>query len=127
MQRLRTPLLYLLSAALCFAGFMHLLRPAFFVAIVPAGLPSPEWLNVLSGLAEIVIGVYLLEPRTRVFAAWGAIALFIAVFPANVHATLENIGPGGPGTGSPVANWIRLPFQAVFVVWAWWYTRPESA
>ena len=125
MQRFRTPLLYLLSLNLCVAGFMHLHSPEFFVAIIPAALPDPEWLNVLAGLAEIVIGVYLLEPRTRVFAAWGAIALAIAVFPANVNMLIENIGAEGPGTGSPVANWIRMPFQAVFILWAWWFTRPE--
>ena len=127
MPKLRKPLLYLLSLNLCVAGFMHLLSPDFFVAIIPQGLPNPEWLNVLSGLAEIVIGVYLLEPRTRIYAAWAAIALAIAVFPANVNMMLENIGPGGPGTGSPVVNWIRLPFQAVFILWAWWFTRPDEA
>ena len=68
MQRFRRPLLFLLSFQLCLAGFMHLLAPDFFVQIIPKGLPSPEWLNVLSGLLEIVIGVYLLEPRTRVLA-----------------------------------------------------------
>jgi len=125
MQRLRRPLLYLLSAQLCLAGFMHLLQPDFFVAIIPRALPNPEWLNVISGLCEIVIGVYLLEPRTRVFAAWGAIALAIAVFPANVNMLIENIGPEGPGTGDPVANWVRLPWQGVFIAWAWWYTRPD--
>jgi len=125
MPRARTPLLYLLSFFLCAAGFMHLWTPAFFVNIVPPELPNPEWLNVLSGLAEIVLGVYLLEPRTRVLAAWGTIALLIAVFPANLYVTFENVGPGGPGTGDPVVNWIRLPFQAVFVLWAWWYTRPD--
>lgn len=125
MQRAKTPLLYLLSLFLCIAGFMHLWTPEFFVPIIPPNLPNPEWLNVLSGLAEIVLGVYLLEPRVRVLAAWGIIALLIAVFPANLYVTFENVGPGGPGTGNPVANWIRLPFQAVFAVWAWWYTRPE--
>jgi len=124
-QRLRKPLLYVLSFQLCAAGFMHLLNPDFFVRIVPAGLPNPEWLNVISGLFEIVIGVYLLEPRTRVLAAWGAIALIIAVYPANVYMLMENIGPEGPGTGDPVANWIRMPFQFVLLAWAWWYTRPD--
>ena len=127
MNRLRTPLLYLLSANLCFVGFLHLLSPDFFVAIIPAALPNPEWLNVISGLAEIVLGVYLLEPRTRVFAAWGVIALAIAVFPANVNMYLENIGPDGPGSGNPGANFVRLPFQLVFVAWAWWYTRPDPS
>lgn len=125
MKRFRKPLLYVLSANLCLVGFLHLLRPAFFVAIIPSELPNPEWLNVLAGLAEIVIGVYLLEPRTRVLAAWAAIALAIAVFPANVHMALENIGPEGPGTGNAVAAWARLPFQAIFILWAWWYTRPD--
>jgi uncharacterized membrane protein len=125
MTKLRKPLLYLLSLNLCVAGFMHLISPDFFVAIIPKTLPSPEWLNVLAGLAEIVIGVYLLEPRTRVLAAWGAVALAIAVFPANVNMLVENIGPDGPGTGSPLANWIRMPFQAVFILWAWWFTRAD--
>lgn len=125
MQRFRKPLLYLLSFQLCFTGFLHLLTPDFFVRIVPAGLPNPEWLNVISGLFEIVIGVYLLEPRTRVLAAWGAIALAIAVFPANVHMWMENIGPEGPGTGSPLGALLRLPFQGVFILWAWWYTQPD--
>ncbi len=105
---------------------MHLLVPDFFVRIIPAGLPNPEWLNVISGLIEIVLGVFLLEPRTRVFAAWGVLALLIAVYPANINMLLHNIGPDGPGSGSPFVNWVRLPFQFVFAAWAWWYTRPDD-
>ncbi|MEO2169320.1 MAG: hypothetical protein ABGY42_14625 [bacterium] len=126
MRRFKTPLLYLLSFQLCLTGFLHLLSPEFFVAIVPPGLPNPEWLNVISGLAEIVLGVYLLEPRTRVLAAWGVIALLIAVFPANVNMALTDLGPDGPGTGSAAVNYGRLPFQLLFAVWAWWYTRPDD-
>ena len=126
-SRPKTIALWLLSASLCFAGFSHLLRPEFFVAIVPPGLPNPEWLNVLSGLAEIVLGVYLLEPRTRVFAAWGIIALLVAVFPANVYVATQNVGlpEGTPGTGPGALHYARLPLQAFLVVWAWWYTRPD--
>ena len=129
MSPVKRVLMYLLSGMLAFTGFSHLLNPAFFVVIMPPGLPSPEWLNVICGLAEIVLGVFLLEPRVRVFAAWGIIALLIAVYPANVYVALENVGvPGGePGTGNAIVNWLRMPFQLVFVAWAWWYTRPEDA
>jgi uncharacterized membrane protein len=127
MSRVKRFFLYLLSANLCIVGFWHLISPEFFVKIIPPGLPNPEWLNVLSGLAEIVIGVYLLEPRTRVYAAWGAIALAIAVLPANVHMYLENVSTEGvPGEGNPTANIVRLPFQLLFVAWAWWFTRPDE-
>ena len=119
----------LLSLNLAVAGFMHLLRPEFFVAIIPPGLPNPEWLNVIAGLAEIVLGVFLLEPRARIFAAWGIIALMIAVFPANVYVALENVGlpDGEPGTGNAIVNWARLPFQFLFVAWAWWFTRTDDS
>lgn len=125
-SRAKRPLLCVMSAVYVLAGFNHLLNPQFYVAIIPPGLPSPEWLNLISGLAEIVLGVFVLEPRVRVLAAWGIVALLIAVFPANVHMALENVGPDGPGTGSPAFNWMRLPFQGLFVAWAWWYTRPDE-
>lgn len=37
------------------------------------------------------------------------------VFPANIHAAIAEI-PGRGGYG-------RLPFQALLIAWAWWYTR----
>ena len=120
MARAKPILLWVMALAYIGAGFNHLVNPAFYVAIVPPGLPNPEWLNLLSGLAEIVLGVFLLEPRTRVFAAWGIIALLIAVFPANLYVVTDTDG-GGVGAG-----WVRLPLQAVLIAWAWWYTRPES-
>jgi uncharacterized membrane protein len=126
-SRRKRVLLYLMAALYVAAGFNHLMNPAFYVAIIPPDLPEPGWLNLLAGLAEIVLGVYLLEPRTRVLAAWGIVALLVAVFPANLYVALENVGlpEGRPGTGNALANYARLPFQALFVAWAWWYTRPE--
>lgn len=118
-------LLWVMAVAYMAAGFNHLMNPEFYLAIMPPGLPNPEWLNVLSGLAEIVLGVFVLEPRVRVLAAWGLIALLIAVFPANVYVATHNVGFEGPGTGAGAVNWIRLPFQGVFILWAWWYTRPD--
>jgi uncharacterized membrane protein len=124
---MRRALLWLLSAFFVFAGFNHLMNPEFYVAIMPPNLPAPEWLHLVAGIAELVLGVYLLEPRTRVLAAWGMIALLIAIFPANLYVARENVGMGGPGTGAGALNYVRLPFQALFIAWAWWYTRPDPA
>ena len=126
MSRAKGYLLWVMAAFYVAGGFNHLLNPGFYVAIIPPELPNPEWINVLAGLAEIVLGVFVLEARVRVLAAWGIIALLIAIFPANVWVALNNIGAGGPGTGNAAANWIRLPFQGVFIAWAWWYTRPDA-
>jgi len=127
MGRRKQTLLWLMAGFYVLAGSNHLLNPAFYVAIVPPGLPGPEWINLVSGLAEIVLGVFVLEPRVRVLAAWGIIALLIAIFPANLYVALQNVGlpSGDPGTGNALLNWARLPLQAVFIAWAGWYTRPE--
>ena len=117
MKRTKTILLWVMAAFYVFGGFNHLMNPSFYLAIMPPDLPNSEWLNVLAGLAEIVLGVFILEPRVRVLAAWGVIALLIAVFPANVYAA--QVGEG-------IGNWVRLPVQALLIAWAWWYTRPDA-
>ena len=127
MTRTKRILMWVMAVGYAGAGFNHLLNPDFYVRIVPPGLPSPEWLNVISGLAEIVLGVFLLEPRTRILAAWGLIALLIAVFPANIYVAMANLGADGtPGTGPGALHYLRFPFQALFILWAWWYTRPDD-
>ncbi|MEE3328046.1 MAG: DoxX family membrane protein [Myxococcota bacterium] len=127
MSRIKTGLLYLMAFTYMYVGFDHLANPDFYIRIIPPTLPMPEMLNLVSGLAEIVLGAFLLDSRTRPFAALGVIALLVAVFPANVYMATANVGPDGPGTGAGAVNWVRLPFQLLFAAWAWWYVRPEGA
>jgi uncharacterized membrane protein len=112
--------LLIFSALFITAGVLHFMRPEPFVRIMPPGLPAPELLVYLSGAAEIGLGLGLLPRRTRRLAAWGLVALLLAVFPANVYmATL----PGG-GLGLPQwVLWARLPLQGLLIWWAWRYTR----
>ncbi|MDJ0785984.1 MAG: DoxX family protein [Myxococcota bacterium] len=118
--------LYAMSGLYILAGFNHLWNPEFYVRIIPPGLPEPELLNVVSGLIEITLGVYLLEPRTRVLAAWGIVALLIAVFPANLYVAVENVNmeTGEPGGGAGALNWVRIALQFPLWYWAWTHTRP---
>lgn len=58
------------------------------VQMIPPGLPNPEALMTLTGLAELAGAAALWIPATRPYAAAGLSALLIGVFPANVyHAT----------------------------------------
>jgi uncharacterized membrane protein len=55
-------------------------------------------------------------------AAWGIIALFIAVFPANINMAVNHIHIDGIPDGAWFQA-IRLPFQGVLIAWAYWYTK----
>jgi uncharacterized membrane protein len=126
MSRVKTISLYLMAAFYAFAGFNHFRAPEFYLPIMPPYLPWHAELVFFSGVAEVMIGVGLLVPRTRALAAWGAIALLIAVFPANVHMAVADIPVGDPPHSAGVLRWIRLPLQLVLIVWAWWHTRPTA-
>ena len=113
---------YLLALLMVFAGVMHFVRPRGFARIVPRYLPAPMLLVYVSGAAEILLGVGLLLPATQRWAAWGLIALYVAVFPANVNMAVNHIG-FGRDPGPLWLLWLRLPLQLVLIAWAYGYTR----
>ena len=104
------------------AGLAHFVRPEFYLPMMPPWLPAHRELIFVSGLAEVVLGVAVLVPRFRRVAAWGIIALLIAIFPANLHIALHDVPLFGAAKGAGIWNWARLPFQAVLIAWAWSYT-----
>lgn len=109
------------STSIIIVGITHFLQPEQYARIVPP--PFPPLASVyLSGLFEILGGIGLLISSVSVAAAWGLIALFIAVFPANIYMALHNIKIEGIPQNQ-LLYWARLPFQAVLISWAWWYTK----
>ena len=108
-----------LALVMVLAGINHFLSPATYVGMMPAVLPAPLLLVYVSGVAEIAGGLGLLWPVTRRAAAWGLIALFVAVFPANLNMAINHL-PLGDRPVEPWILWARLPLQVVFIAWAWW-------
>lgn len=115
----------ILAVSIIIVGVTHFALPEPYVKIVPPQLPYPLELVYISGFFEILGGIGLLVPPVSQAAAWGLIALFIAVYPANInmavnHIKLEHI------PDSPWFQAVRLPLQAVLIAWAWWYTKPPN-
>ena len=107
------------------AGVGHFVFPSTLDAIVPAALPGdPRIYTYLSGFAEIAIGLALLAPLTakifgkplRLWGAYGAFALFLAVYPANINMAIQWSDRPMP---EPLIAYARLPFQFYFLYAAW--------
>lgn len=112
----------ILSVLFILAGSLHFLVPHLYLKIMPPYLPAPLPLIYISGAAEIAGGLGLFLPGTRHAAAWGLVALLIAVMPANIYMTTAHIA--FPGImGQSWAQWARLPLQIPLIYWAWLYTR----
>jgi uncharacterized membrane protein len=104
------------------AGVAHFRRSSLYAQIVPPYLPHPLALVYVSGVCEILGGCGILIPCVRRIAGWGLIALLIAVFPANIHMALGDVGIREV-TIPPWLLWLRLPLQGVFIAWVWWCIR----
>ncbi len=122
MRIVKLLLKYLLALAFVLAGANHFVNTAFYLSIMPPLLPAHLFLVCLSGICEIALGATILIPQYSRLAAWGLIALLVAVFPANIYMAMNTeLFP----QFSPAAIWLRLPVQFVLIAWAFWYTRPQ--
>jgi len=126
LPRLHGGLTVVLAALMILVGVTHFLNPQIFMRIVPDWLPAPRALVLISGFFEILGGLGLLHARTRRLASFGLIALYIAVFPANIHMATHGIQIDPASPLPEWAMWSRLPFQAVLVAWAWYAGRYDS-
>lgn len=127
--RIRLALKYGLALFFTVSGVAHFAMPDPYAALIPPQLPWPYFLVYASGVAELAFGLGLLTRYQR-WAAWGIVATLIAVYPANIyHAVSGGLeDPRLPeGFASATGAWIRLPFQFLFIAWAWMFTRPDPA
>lgn len=123
-RQARTISRWVLTIFMVGAGVNHFLSPEPYVGMMPAALPAPWALVYASGVAEILGGLGLILPATRRLAAWGLIALFLAVFPANLNMALNHL-PLGTRELPSWALWARLPLQLALIAWAAAFTRRD--
>lgn len=112
---------FLILAAIFYigAGILHFTKTEFYVKIMPPYIPAHMAMVYISGAAEIAGGLGLLVPMLRRRAAWGLVALLVAVFPANVYMLTDHQGPEW-------ILWSRLPLQVLFIWWVLWCTKPRE-
>ena len=112
-----------MSCFYIYVGVKHFIDPNWFINIVPPYLSWHLELVYLSGLFEIILGLLLLIPKTRKLAAYGLIALLIAVYPANIYLAFNELPQKMIGISSFAASWIRLPIQFIFIGLAYWHSK----
>ena len=122
MSRMKTVSKSLLAIFMIGAGTMHFVNPDFYIKIMPQYLPLHRELVYLSGISEMALGLLLFVPRFSRLAAWGIIALLIAVFPANIHVYQHQDVLPAPA----IFHLLRLPLQGLFILWAYWHTKPTK-
>ena len=114
-----------LALMFVFTGLAHFTRTrADLVRMVPPQLPRPEALVTLTGIAELAGAVGLLVPSLARGAAYGLMALLVAMFPANIYAArIGHVIGGRPHTRMT----LRLPLQLLWIGLLWWSALSSRA
>lgn len=103
-------------------GVSHLIAPDYISALVPPFLPA-QLIVVLAGVVQIAIGLAVLLPKTRPWAALAFALLCLAYAPLH----LWDFFRPDPVFAPPVAATVRLVVQAFFIAIGfilWRRTRP---
>jgi len=112
--------LYLMALIYVIAGLMHFIHPKMYLRILPGYLPGHKLLVIISGFAEIILGIAICFSATKNIAIYFIIAMLTFFLPAHFHMLFNK------KAGMGISKWIlvaRIPLQFVLMFWAFWYLR----
>nr|HAD50567.1 hypothetical protein [Algoriphagus sp.] len=116
--------LFVLSGFYIFAGINHFLNPEFYLPLIPDYFSNAEFINVLAGLAEIILGIGLLIKKVRRVAIIGVVLMLLAFIPSHVYFIQKGSCIDGGLCVSNWIGWIRLVIiHPILIAWPLWYWK----
>jgi uncharacterized membrane protein len=126
---IRIVLRWVLAALYALAGVIHLINPAPFLTIMPPFVPAPLAVVLLTGVAEILGAIGLIQPFSRPLrraAGWGLALYALCVWPANINHFILDMARDDGGLG--LAYHVPRMFAQPLVIWlALWVSRDPPA
>ncbi|WP_373056840.1 MauE/DoxX family redox-associated membrane protein [Zunongwangia sp. H14] len=112
--------LYLMAVLFILAGANHFFKPKMYMRIMPPYLPAHRLLVYVSGIVEILLGIFLCFEYTKNIAIY-LLILMLMVF-MMVHFYMLSSEKAGAG----IPKWLlilRIPLQFALIWWAWYYLK----
>ena len=114
-----TLLAVLYGAPFVWIGIQHFVRPEVFLPIMPAYFGWPEFWVHITGWTEVGLGLGIMVPRFRRWAARLMVLQLCCLYLANLNMWLNDIPFDGHQLGT-VAHVVRLVVQILLIGAAVW-------
>jgi uncharacterized membrane protein len=102
------------------AGANHFINPKFYYPLIPAWIGHVEVVNIISGIAEILLALLFAITQYRKPAAVGIILLLIAFIPAHIYFIQKS---GCISLSLCVPAWVArvrlFAIHPLLMIWAW--------
>ena len=118
-------LFYFLIVFYLFAGYNHFAAPSFYLPIIPPYLSTfSKEINLLSGIAEIILALLLIPKATRSLAVKGIIIILITFIPSHIYFIQKGYFTLGSISITPTIAYLRLFVgQPILILWVWWSSK----
>lgn len=100
-------------------GYDHFICPEIYDPLVPDYMGNPRFWTILSGIFEIVLGLGIMIPFTRIYSAKSLALLLITLYLANLNMWLNDI-PFNGAKLSQIGHLIRFIVQVFLVLVCFW-------
>ncbi|MRX40304.1 hypothetical protein GJU43_13535 [Flavobacterium sp. LC2016-23] len=102
-----------------FTAVGHFIYAKGMIMMLPDFFPLKRELVFITGILEILMGIGLLIPNTKMYCGWILIVFLLLVLPANINGALKNIDFQNGSTNGPGISylWFRIPLQLFFIAW----------
>ena len=100
-------------------GYDHFISPEIYDPLVPDYMGSPRFWTILSGIFEIILGLGITIPFTRIYSAKSLALLLITLYLANLNMWLNDI-PFNGAKLSQIGHLIRFMIQIFLVLVCFW-------
>ncbi|PBQ32960.1 DoxX family protein [Sphingobacteriaceae bacterium] len=123
-KKLKVLILYITAFIYAVMGLLHVFLPEKFLFIMPDWMPYQLPLIYISGVAEILLALFLIPRQTRRVSAWLIIAMLVVyLFLIHVPQAIDFYK-----TDNQNLIWaiLRIPLQFVFIYLLWPRKRPSG-
>lgn len=121
MKIIQNILAYLFGIILILGAVNHVIHPEFYTPVIPNFIPE-NVANILSAIAEAVIGIMLFIPKYRKLGALGFAILMIIFLPIHIWDYTKEV----PAVGGKTIAMIRLVIQLFFIGAGWWIYKERK-
>jgi uncharacterized membrane protein len=110
-----------MCSMLLFTSIGHFAFTKGMAMMIPPIIPYKTEIIYITGILEIVLGIFLLIPQFSMFSGWTLIVLFVSLLPSNIYASINHIDYQKAtldGYGLEYL-WFRIPLQLLFIAWTY--------
>ncbi|NOT73905.1 MAG: hypothetical protein HOP08_03180 [Cyclobacteriaceae bacterium] len=118
MKTLRSILAILFGIFLIIGGVNHFIKPEMYDPLIPDFFPK-LMVNYITGAIEVILGIGAIIPAYRSRAGMGILILMVIFLPIHIWDVFRD----NPAMGSQGKAILRVPFQFLFILWAWFISK----